>query len=141
MCKDWHSLQSFTHCSMSLSMPGHHKYARASAFIRTIPGCVSCSISSACFLPFPGTTTLFPHNTHPPSELSSFFLLKYGWMPGSSSVDPLSSHPSCTHVLILDRVVSWSVQSLMCLRRAAWTPDVPPDVLAQEISGLPLMMI
>ena len=55
----WRLPRDLASCAQSI--PGHQRYLQAK-----VPGCASCSRSKARLLPFFGTTTWLPHNTHPP---------------------------------------------------------------------------
>uniref|UniRef100_A0A6B0UVE5 Putative secreted protein n=1 Tax=Ixodes ricinus TaxID=34613 RepID=A0A6B0UVE5_IXORI len=56
-------VQPFTLFSIASSMPGHQTWLRATIFIFSIPGCVSCSTLNTAGLSDVGTTIRQPHNT------------------------------------------------------------------------------
>ena len=62
---DWHSQQSRTDCSISLSIPGHHTYILANTLILVMSGWASCNSLRTASLHSGGTTTCDPHSRHP----------------------------------------------------------------------------
>jgi hypothetical protein len=60
-CVIWHPVQLFTKFSISWSIPGHHTWLLASAFIFTTPGWLLCNNSRIWVLNFTGIIIYSPH--------------------------------------------------------------------------------
>ena len=59
-----HDLQDLKLSYMRESISGHQTYDLGNAFIRLIPGCLSCNSANTLLYKFNETITLFPHNKH-----------------------------------------------------------------------------
>lgn len=82
-CATAGTLQLFTFSSISLSIPGHHMWLRASAFIWRVPGYSWCRYSNSLSLFMEGATMHRPPKTQPLSSDSSCLHMKFGFSPSS----------------------------------------------------------